>query len=146
MEHDNLLRRNARQAQESVSSAELSKATQTIQSLQASLGEATARVARAESQMIALREERASVAQELNAFEVDLRSQRAESKRFGIQLELLKSEQQASTSRSTAQRAQLENDSRMVKDRLRSTERELQSARADYTELQRWRDTHECEK
>ncbi len=83
------------------------------------------------------------MAQELIAFESDLKSQRAESKRFGVQLELLKSEQQDSIARNAAEFSQLERSAEGAKSRLRSTEQELRTARADYAELRNWRESQD---
>jgi len=142
---DDLTRRHARQAQANASSAELAQSSETNRTLQAALREANSIVERAEAQVSALQEQRASVAHELLAFEADLKSQRAESKRFGVQLQLLKSEQQTVAARTAGEVAQLESERRAVKVQLVATERDLEEARNAYAELDIWRETHHCD-
>lgn len=141
---DELSQQQARHSRNQASSAELARAAETIRTLQQSLQAANSKVEGAEARMTTLQRERASVAHEVAEFEADLRSQREESKRFGVQLQLLKSEQLAVATRNETEVARLERECRKGKERLDATTRELRDCQNDYSEIRRWRDVHEC--
>ena len=98
----------------------------------------------AEDRIATLQKERASVARELSAFDADLEKQRAESGRFGEELEMLKAEQHVSAAENARGMERLQKDCWASQDRLQATRQQLEEARAEREKLERWRSCHEC--
>ena len=140
--YDDLSRRHDRQSRAEAGSAELAKVTEDVRTLQASLRESKAKLCEAENRVVMYHKERTTVARELTEFETDLKSQRAESKRFGMELQLLKKDQQASEMRHATEMAKIDGNCQAANNRLKVTLRELQGVRTEYEKLRAWRDGH----
>lgn len=121
-------RRLVNQLRESLQACEekASELAKNNKTLEASLKIAEERISR-------LQAERASTADELMAFERDLRNQQKESQRFGVELQKLKVDQQSKAARHALQLATSEREVRIAQQRIKIVERELleaQKARA----------------
>nr|XP_019047925.1 hypothetical protein I302_04545 [Kwoniella bestiolae CBS 10118]OCF26855.1 hypothetical protein I302_04545 [Kwoniella bestiolae CBS 10118] len=157
--YESLSRRNAQVTQSAASQAELAQKAQMVESLQTSLRDAqresedlrntlsqrTRTLEDTKSRLAKLQNERAHVMQDLEEFERDLQTQRAESKEFGKQLAALKMEQNNTSDKHQAELRALERELKEARDSERRTFRELDDVKRRYDDVENWRMSHECE-
>ena len=93
----------------------------------------------AKNRITDLESERRTIAKELADFERDLSTQRKDSQRFGIELQKLKIEQQGTAARHASELAAAEREARTARDKLKTVERELASAKSAQREMARSR-------
>ena len=92
-----------------------------------------------------MKRERQATANELVAFEKDLRAQQLENAQFGRELSRLKDEQVGSVSRHKVELGTLQRDLRSTREAYQRSERHLSEMKRDHADLKFWKDRHDCD-
>ncbi|OCF72584.1 hypothetical protein I204_06966 [Kwoniella mangroviensis CBS 8886] len=157
--YESLSRRNVQTTQSAALQPELTQKARTIESLQLSLRDAqresddlrnalsqrTQTLEDTKSRLAKFQNERTHVMKELEEFERDLQTQRSESREFGLQLSLLKKEQNNASAKHRAEFDALERELKEARNNERWTMKDLNDAKRKYDDLESWRINHQCD-
>ena len=91
-----------------------------------------------------MQSERSRIAKELSNFETDLREQRFDSERFGLELQALKHSQKSTATTHAREMSIISGEHKQAKDQLAKVEHEFATLRKSNGELIQWRESHVC--
>ncbi|ORX39013.1 hypothetical protein BD324DRAFT_618212 [Kockovaella imperatae] len=115
-----------------------------VRSLELSLDDRTEALRTAEERIASMRREKQSTADELALFENDLRAQRIENERFGVELRRLQAAQKQSDPNVEAELAACQRDLDTARRGRDHCEQLLKEARQDCSDLELWKTSHQC--